>query len=121
MASDITEGWAVEFDTYRNQWDPSNNHVGVDSLERGTITPLTTVNLEPDLRTGIFEAQVLLEAGRVKLYLSNTVQNMPRTLVIDYTIPNYVPFDGYVGLIGQTGADTDKHVIHRARLWTEKQ
>ena len=118
VGSEITNGIAIEFDTHQNGWDSSGNHVGVDLLEQGRLTPLTAVDLSQDLRVGVFDAEVVWDGSRVKLYLSNATQQMPRTLAIDYDIPGFAPFTGYVGLIGQTGGLTDRHVIHEARLST---
>ena len=117
VGSEFTSGMAVEFDTYRNVWDHSDNHVSVNLLEGQDLDPLTAVDLDQDLRTGIFDAEVLLDAGRVRLYLSNAVQQMSRTLVLDFAIPEFVPFKGYIGLLGKTGGSTDRHVVHDARLY----
>ena len=114
----FTGGIAVEFDTYQNPWDPSNNHVGFNLLTGQDLDPLTAVVIDQDLRAGVFDAEVILDAGRVMLYLSNKTQEMDRTLVSDFTIPEFTPFEGYIGLHGKTGALTDRHVIHEARLST---
>ena len=105
-------------DTYQNPWDPSNNHVGFNLLTRQELDPLTAVDIDQDLRAGVFDAEVILDADRVMPYLSNETQETDRTLVLDFTIPEFAPFEGYIGLLGKTGALTDRHVIHEARLST---
>ena len=117
VGSELTDGLAVEFDTYRNGWGPSDDHVGVNLLDQGNLIPQTALDLDQDLRTGVFDAEIILDGGRIRLYLSNAAQEMAGTLVMDYTLSGFVPFTGYVGIIGKTGAVTDKHVVHRARLW----
>jgi hypothetical protein len=41
--SGIANSVAVEFDTFKNSWDPSSNHVGIDT--GGNLTSLATANV----------------------------------------------------------------------------
>ncbi len=133
-------GYAVLFDTHLNAMghpefhgrsfyypitDPSDNFVALAELGAGSdvfdITHLAVRNLYHDLsNSGVFNAEVELAAhGRVSVYLSNAQVGMERTLVIDHTIEDYTPFDGYIGFIGLTGAATDRHVIHSVKYGVE--
>ena len=111
-------GISVEFDTYRNQWDPSGNHVGVNMWGEGGCTHVAAENLSTNLRNGVFHAEVLVSDGRVKVFLSNETQDMPRTLVIDAdpAVRGFAPFDGYVAFRGYTGDLTDRHIIHSVEI-----
>ncbi|MCH6554314.1 MAG: hypothetical protein IH793_09190, partial [Acidobacteria bacterium] len=64
-----------------------------------------------------FSAQALFASHpptsrrHVQVYLEIPDAGFPRSLVLDYTIPGYVPFDGYFGFVGATGGETDRHAI----------
>ena len=134
------DGYAVVFDTFLNEMgvyelggrrfsfpitDPSSNFVALAELGAGSdvfdITHLEATNLDLELsNSGVFDAEVELDGdGRVRVYLSNAQAGMERLLVIDHTIENYKPFDGYIGFMGATGGLTDLHFIHSVRLAAE--
>ena len=131
------DGYAVVFDTFLNEMgsysvggrtlffpitDPSHNFVALAELGAGSygfdIAYLDSRNLDQQLsNSGVFDAEVELNAGgRLKVYLSNEQLGMAKTLVIDHTIENYVPFEGYIGFMAATGALTDRHFIHSVRF-----
>ena len=130
-------GYAVVFDTFLNEMgvyqlggrrfhfpitDPSHNFVALAELGAGSdvfdITHLEARSLDQELsNSGVFDAEVELDGdGRLRVYLSNAQVGMNKTLVIDHTIENYAPFEGYVGFLGATGALTDQHFIHSVRF-----
>ena len=131
------EGYAVVFDTFMNEigsysvggrtlffpiTDPSHNFVALAELGAGSygfdIAYLDSKNLDQQLsNSGVFDAEVELnDDGRLKVYLSNAQIGMERTLVIDHTIENYAPFEGYIGFMAATGGLTDQHFIHSVRF-----
>ena len=131
------DGYAVVFDTFLNEMgvyelggrrfsfpitDPSSNFVALAELGAGSdvfdITHLEATNLDLELsNSGVFDAEVELDGdGRVRVYLSNAQAGMERSLVIDHTIENYTPFDGYIAFLGATGGLTDLHFIHSVRF-----
>ena len=133
-------GYAVVFDTFLNEMgvyqlggrrfhfpvtDPSHNFVALAELGAGSdvfdITHLEARSLDQELsNSGVFDAEVELDGdGRLRVYLSNPQVGMERTLVIDHTIENYAPFEGYVGFLGATGGLTDQHFIHSVRFGGE--
>ena len=131
--SRFLDGYAVVFDTFQNVMgddyglhhpitDPSDNFVALAELGAGSdvfdITHLETRNLnQPLSNSGVFDAEVEFNHdGRVRVYLSNAQAGMERTLVIDHTIDNYTPFEGYIGFIGATGNLTDQHFIHSVNI-----
>ena len=110
-------GIAVEFDTFANGWDSSSNHVELSLLGDEVPVTLAAANLDQNLQnSGVFDAEVVFDNGRVEVYLSNLEKGMQKTLLLDHTIPDFVPFEGYLGFVGTTGALTDRHVIHHVRL-----
>ena len=106
------EGFGIEFDTWGgNDGDPADNHVGV------TVFPeyraLVANVIEPTLRnSGIFDATIVFDYGHVQVYLANANIGLQPTLVLDYVIEGFVPFDGYIGFVGATGGSNDRHIIH---------
>ncbi len=131
------DGYAVVFDTFLNKigsysvggrtlffpiTDPSHNFVALAELGAGSygfdIAYLDSRNLDQQLsNSGVFDAEVELNGnGRLKVYLSNEQIGMAKTLVIDHTIENYAPFEGYIGFMAATGALTDRHFIHSVRF-----
>ncbi len=113
----FVDGIAVEFDTYRNSWDISRNHFELSLLGESAPVDLAAVNIDHALRNnGVFNAEVMFDNARVGVYLSNSDQGMERTLLLDYTIPDFAPFQGYLGFVGTTGAATDRHVIHQVSM-----
>ena len=47
---DIPHSATVEFDTYPNDWDPSSNHVGINT--NGNLTSLAAISVFPDFDNG---------------------------------------------------------------------
>jgi len=99
-----TSGFAVEFDTFINEWDPPGRHIGV-------IRDCATNHLVSVLQETRGSHHVLIDFdnGNVKV----TFDGVP---VIDFTIPSFVPFDGFFGFTAATGALTDNHVIDNFTL-----
>ena len=50
--------------------------------------------------------------GNVEVYLNNPTIGLRPELIIEHTIPNFVPFDGYFGFKAWTGGSNDRHVLH---------
>ncbi len=131
-ASRPLDGFLVAFDTGKNSagqppdWyfpvdDPSSNFVSLTELGAGSeeldIAHLATRNLKVPLRnSGTFDAEIeFSEGGRVNVYLSNAEAAMERTLVLDHAIEAFTPFNGYMGFIGVTGLNTDRHILRSVR------
>lgn len=113
----FVDGIAVEIDTYPNSWDISGNHLGISLLGGSSPVDLAAVNVEHELRNnGVFNAEVTFDNGRVQVYLSNPDLRMERTLLLDHTIPDFTPFQRYLGFVGTTGGATDRHIIHQVNL-----
>ena len=121
FGSQWLDGYGIEFDTFLSPEfsDPSANHVGVSAFGERWPRTLAATHLEWSLRNnGIFEANVLAENGQIRVYLSNPNVGLQRTLILEYEIPTYAPFEGYFGFLGITGGAHDRHVIHSVRFET---
>ena len=113
---------AVGFDTYPNAWDTSGNHVEISLLGEQAPRTLVAENLAQHLSEGgIFDAEVLFDHGTVSAYLSNPSQNMPRALVLSHSIPDFAPYEAYIGFVATTGSKTDRHFIHDAVITVSGQ
>ncbi len=109
---------AVAFDTWQNSGlDSSDNHVELDLMDGALPETLAAADLPQRLEdSGVFDAEVAFDHGRVEVHLSNLHLGMERTLVLSHTIPDFVPFEAHVGFLATTGGATNRHVIHRADL-----
>ena len=122
----FTEAIAIEFDTWRNAWDTSDSHVGLSLM--GDVTrhdhplALAATELALDLRnSGVYDAEVTLDSGRLEVHLSNSEQGIERQLVLSFAIPDTVSIEDYleeyyIGLVATTGSNTDRHFIHEVSL-----
>ena len=102
----------IDFDTFMNYDDPSDNNVGFVELGKGKITA-SSLGAAYSLRnSGVFEATVAFDNGNVEVYLNNPTIGLRPELILEHTIPNFVPFDGYFGFKAWTGGSNDRHVLH---------
>ena len=106
----ILDGFGVEFDTSSgNEGDPPGEHVGVTAFPK--YEAVATEILSSPLREGVYRATVVFGDQRLQVYLENVDIGLQQTLVLDTTLPGFVPFDGYFGFVGATGGGTDAHII----------
>ena len=102
----------IDFDTFMNDHDPSDNNVGFVEPGKRKITA-SSLGAGYSLRnSGVFEATVAFDNGNVEVYLNNPTIGLRPELIIEHTIPNFVPFDGYFGFKAWTSGSNDRHVLH---------
>ena len=103
---------AVEFDTYRNDWDPDSNHLGVDS--HGSVASLVTTPVAPNWDDGqLWHAWIHYSQGQLDVYTSQQAAkpSMP-TLSYAIDIPSTVGRNtAYVGFTAATGSGYADHDI----------
>ena len=112
-------GVAVEFDTWQDwSFEQSGNHVGLTLL--GESEPVRLVEKELDVElnnSGVFDATIVFDSGRVQVFLENATMGMGTTLVLDSTVATaYIPSEGHFGFVGVTGSWSDRHVIHSVHV-----
>lgn len=122
--------FGVEFDTFKNAYDPSNNHIGVDVY---AIVSKSTYNLCGGLldnctclvNEGDFTAWIDYDSPKqlLEVRLSNgsstgQAAQRPPTAIISQTLDlNSIlqTADMYVGFVGATGL---KYEVHEIKTWS---
>jgi len=102
-------GCAVEFDTYYNsESDPDfDNHVAVI---RDSVTNHLLVAESPNLEDGAWHhVQVVFDMGEIWIYLDGD-------LVASGVVPDFAPFEGFLGFTAATGGHTSTHEIDNVRV-----
>ncbi len=99
-------GFGVEFDTYQNASanDPDGQHVAVirDMTNNHLKSEAFTANeLEND---AWHEFEIRNSAGTINVFFDGSSR-------LTYTIPNFVPFDGYFGFTAATAVSYNPHYI----------
>ncbi|GLJ31998.1 hypothetical protein SUGI_0644400 [Cryptomeria japonica] len=114
-----TEQLAIEFDTYANEFDPDNNHVGIDIQ---SITSNVTANMGEhgmDIKAGrAIQVRVDYDGWNKSLqiyarYANNTsgyASILNHTVELEKTVPR----SAYVGFSAATG---NSYEIHRILDW----
>lgn len=98
----IATSLAVEFDTFRNSWDPSSNHLGINT--GGALTSLATADVAAAFDNGIkWTAWVDYDGAKVSVRLSQDGIR-PALPTLDYTLNLLTTLGGTSAFIGFTGA-----------------
>jgi hypothetical protein len=96
-------GYAVEFDTWTNEWDPGENHVAL--INPATFSTYASSTAIPELEdTGWHDVTITNTGGTVEVWL-NGIQ------YINYAIPGYSMTDAMMGFTAATGGATNYHDI----------
>ena len=117
-----------EFDNWDNGAADQNsdNHVGFHwspvgaGLTNDVVVPIDEVRLnnqEPHPATpNRFRMLVTVEDGEVACELEAIDQGVDLGEVYRFEIPDFVPFEGFVGVTGSTGGANQNHIIHSVRI-----
>lgn len=108
----ITASVAVEFDTFRNSWDPSSNHVGLDT--GGNLTSVAAADITSAFDNGVpWMAWVDYDGARLQVRLSQDGLR-PLMPVIDHPLDLLATLGGtsaYIGFTGATGSAYGNHEV----------
>jgi hypothetical protein len=93
---------------------PSNDaikHVGPsdDSIRLNGV--------ETGVQSGKRLFEVFVQDGMVACNLTNANVGFPKTRMYTYTIPDFQPFEGYLGVTASTGTDQN-HILHSIKVET---
>ncbi|XP_057844562.2 L-type lectin-domain containing receptor kinase IX.2-like [Cryptomeria japonica] len=110
---------AVEFDTFKNDWDPDDNHVGIDvnsikseetfSIKDGALYSGVKWEAWVDYNGTLAQLQVILSQSP-----NNASPSKPESpvLVYDIDLSWYLPQNVMVGLSASTGVFIETHELH---------
>jgi len=105
-------GFVVELDVFTNgtRADPVGDHVALVSLPayQHVGVPVEVAELENSLPHDLF---VDFDLGHVEVYLDGV-------LVLSETVPDWVVFEGYLGLTSATGGQANRHVLEQLDVLT---
>ena len=59
-----------------------------------------------------FRLEVVMLAGTMTAHLENEDAGMPRTLLFEYEVPGFAPFDGFLGATASVGGIWQNSIIH---------
>jgi hypothetical protein len=118
----ILQSVAVEFDTYQNSFDPSTNHVGIDT--NGSVVSLQTVNVTPSFDLGSLWTAWIDYNGTTLEVRVNQTGIRPATPLLSRNID--IPLllgdsDAFIGFTAGTGAAYANHDIVSWTYSTEFQ
>lgn len=108
----IATSVAVEFDTFKNSWDPGSNHIGVDA--NGSLTSLATTNIATAFDNGAKWTVWVDYNGTVLEVRASTDGVRPTLATLSHTIDITGTIGGstaYIGFTGGTGQAYGKHEI----------
>ncbi|GLJ32000.1 hypothetical protein SUGI_0644460 [Cryptomeria japonica] len=114
-----TEQLAIEFDTYANEFDPDNNHVGIDIQ---SITYTATANMGNhgmDIKAGrAIQVRIHYDgwAKSLQIYARYANNSSAYASIVNHTVEleNTVPRLAYVGFSAATG---NSYEIHKILDW----
>lgn len=101
----IANSVAVEFDTFKNSWDPSSNHIGIDT--NGNLTSLATAHVATAFDAGIkWSVWVDYNGTTLEVRASNdgvrpALATLSETIDIATTIGGSMAYIGFTGGTGQ--------------------
>ncbi|KAL6616171.1 hypothetical protein ACP70R_038441 [Stipagrostis hirtigluma subsp. patula] len=105
---------AVEFDTYKNEWDPSDDHVGVDL---GGIVSVATADWPTSMKDGrIAHARVAYDGDAKNLTVAlsyGDARPAPTDVLLWYAVDlrDYLPDSVAVGFSAATGEAAELHQV----------
>ncbi|MBI4604847.1 MAG: hypothetical protein HY721_23030 [Planctomycetes bacterium] len=82
-----------------------------------TVYPLNN-RQPPPAEPNRFLMEVLVQNGTVAFVLSNDDVGMARTPMYTYKIPNFEPFEGYLGVTASTGGAWQNQIVHSIKIET---
>ena len=104
-------GFAILFDTWLNEGEPSHNWAGFVDAARGAA-PQRAVDVPEEFTgNGTFHATVIGKNGTFTLLLSNASAGMPEREIFTHTVPGFVPSNAYFGFSAGTGGAVSRHIV----------
>jgi hypothetical protein len=108
----IANSVAVEFDTFKNGWDPNSNHIGIDA--NGSLTSLATTNIATAFDNGTKWSVWVDYNGTVLEVRASTDGVRPEVATLAHTLDIAATIGGsnaYIGFTGGTGQAYGKHEV----------
>ncbi|XP_021738437.1 L-type lectin-domain containing receptor kinase IX.1-like [Chenopodium quinoa] len=104
---------AVEFDTFKNEWDPDDNHIAIDTYS--AMHSLVAKSSPIDLKSGNqIKVQIEYNGHTKNLQIYMGYEGKPLTSFLNYSIKvsKIIPKNVYIGFTAATGLLTETHQLH---------
>ncbi|KNA16032.1 hypothetical protein SOVF_092870 [Spinacia oleracea] len=107
---------AIEFDTFKNEWDPDGNHIGINTLSvMNSLIAKTLNSSNIELKSGK-QIRVKIEYNGytkdLQIYVGYEGNPLKSFLKYSIKVSKKVPSKVYLGFTASTGTLTETHQIH---------
>jgi hypothetical protein len=112
----VFPGFAVVFDTWQNEGEPSHNWVGFINLQLGTAPQVAADVPEEFCNNATFHATIVGSQGTFVVLLENTSIGMERRQILGAALDSFTPAPTNFGFTAGTGGAWARHAVDNFRL-----
>ncbi len=108
----VMSGYALNFDTWQNAGEVSDNWVGFIDTDSSTAGSVQAANVPEEFTgQGAFHVTVLGKEGTFIVTVGNSSIGMAPREVLSHTVPGFAKEDVYFGFTAGTGGAVTRHIV----------